>query len=71
MMPVEDSVIRLADPTIFNFRGTYYLYGTVERAAGNGFLVYYSSDLKSWNLSGQDSGYALKKGDAYGSRGFW
>ena len=68
--PVEDSIMRLADPTIFSFRGTYYLYGT-GGSSGNGFLVYYSRDLKSWKLSEQDSGYALKKGAAYGTRGFW
>jgi len=69
--PVKDSNLHLADPTIFPFKGMYYLYGTVEGNAGNGFLVYYSSDLKSWKLSGQDSGYALKRGAAYGTKGFW
>ena len=69
--PIKDSILHLADPTIFPFKGMYYLYGTVERNAGNGFLVYYSGDLKSWKLSEQDSGYALKKGAAYGTKGFW
>ena len=42
----DSSVIHLADPTIFSYKGMYYLYGTVEGAAGNGFLVYTSTDLK-------------------------
>ena len=71
MTPVKDPTLYLADPTIFHFKGKYYLYGTVEGNSRNGFLVYYSSDLQSWKLSEQDSGYALKKGDAYGTRGFW
>ncbi len=67
----EQSVIQLADPTIFHFRGNYYLYGTGGGAGNNGFLVYHSTDLKSWKLSGQDGGFALKKGAAFGSSGFW
>lgn len=61
----------LADPTIFVDKGIYYLYGTVEQSSGQGFQVYTSQDLKSWKLSDQNGGYALKKGDAFGSRGFW
>ena len=71
MIPVQDSVIHLADPTIFHFKGVYYLYGTVEGAADNGFLVYQSANLKSWKLSRQNNGYALKKGEAFGTSGFW
>ena len=67
----DSSVIHLADPTIFSYKGTHYLYGTVEGAANNGFLVYTSTDLKSWKLSDRNEGYALKKGDAYGTIGFW
>ena len=61
----------LADPTIFQKDGVYHLYGTVERAGGNGFLSYSSTDLKSWKLNSINDGYALKKGDAFGSAGFW
>jgi beta-xylosidase len=61
----------LADPTILHNRGNFYLYGTVEGAAGNGFLVYTSKDLKLWKLSRDNNGYALKKGDAFGTAGFW
>lgn len=62
--------IFLADPTIFHDNGKYYLYGT----GGNheGFLVYESDDLKSWQgPAGARNGYALMKGDTYGTTGFW
>lgn len=68
----KDSLIHLADPTIFYNKGTYYLYETVEGNAGNGFLVYTSTDMKSWKLPvGVKDGYALKKGDAFGDKQFW
>lgn len=56
--------IFLADPTIFRDQGKYYLYGT-----GNpdGFPVYESDNLKNWT----PAPLALKRGDAYGSQGFW
>jgi xylan 1,4-beta-xylosidase len=68
---VDSTIMHLADPTIFHYGKTYYLYGTVEGAAGNGFLVYTSSNLKSWKLYRKNNGYALKKGDAFGTSGFW
>lgn len=67
----DTSIIRLADPTIFHYKKTFYLYGTVGGNAGNGFLVYISDDLKKWKLSEKKEGYALKKGDAFGTTGFW
>ncbi|QKJ30700.1 family 43 glycosylhydrolase [Mucilaginibacter mali] len=57
--------IKLADPTIFNNDGTYYLYGTGNP---NGFPVYTSTDLINWQRQGKN---ALLKGDAYGTKGFW
>lgn len=63
--------IHLADPTIFKNKNIYYLYGTVEGNAGNGFLVYKSKDLKSWKLHSKHDGYALKKGESFGTAGFW
>ena len=64
--------ISLADPTIFYHEGTYYLYGTVEGGANQGFHVYTSPDMKSWEgPKGAKEGYALKKGDAFGDKGFW
>ncbi len=71
--PVTDDStnVFLADPTIFSGNGTYYLYGTVERGADNGFLSYTSTNLSDWKLLQSADGYALKKGEAFGSAGFW
>lgn len=69
----EDAVrdIYLADPTIFYEEGTYYLYGT-GGDSDYGFQVYTSTDLEHWSgPKGASYGYALKKGDTFGSRGFW
>ena len=66
--------IYLADPTVFEDNGTYYLYGTKEdnTRKGEGFLVYTSTDLKHWaGPVGATDGFALKKGAAYGTKGFW
>ena len=67
----DTSVISLADPTIFPYKGVYYLYGTVEGNADNGFQVYHSRDLKNWRLATNNNGYALERGLAFGSVGFW
>ena len=67
-----EKFITLADPAILNDKGVYYLYGTVGGNADNGFQVYLSTDLKKWRLSTETpDGFALKKGDAYGDKGFW
>lgn len=63
--------IYLADPSIYQQNGIYYLYGTVEGRSGDGFQAYTSTDLKDWKLAGNDSGYVLRKGQAYGTAGFW
>src|SRR5699024_9001651 len=71
---LSENQIYLADPTIFEDQGIYYLYGTKgdPRIKGEGFLVYRSKDLKNWEGPiGATDGYALKKGDAYGTKGFW
>ena len=60
-----------ADPTIFYNKGTYYLYGTNGGYADSGFKVFTSKDLKSWRLSNKNNGWALVKGSAYGTKGFW
>lgn len=58
-----------ADPTIFYEKGVYYLYGT---SGDRGFLVYQSTDLKSWTApAGKTDGYALVKGSSFGTKGFW
>ena len=71
---ISENQIYLADPTIFSDNGIYYLYGTkeVNKIPGEGFLVYTSSDFKKWEgPMGATDGFALKKGDAYGTKGFW
>lgn len=64
----------LADPTIFYWDGVYYAYGTggVDNHTADGFLVYTSTDLQQWEgPAGATDGFALKKGDSYGTQGFW
>jgi beta-xylosidase len=63
--------IYLADPTIFQQGGRFYLYGTVEGASGNGFNAYISTNLKEWKLAGNNGGVVLRKGEAFGTTGFW
>jgi beta-xylosidase len=57
----------LADPTIFFNEGKYYLYGTVGKNADSGFKAYSSVDKITW----KDEGYVLRKGESFGSKGFW
>jgi beta-xylosidase len=68
-------IVTLADPTIFYYNKTYYLYGTGSGGAsntGNGFVVYTSPDLKTWDgTAGANNGLVLKRGDAFGTKGFW
>lgn len=64
--------IHLADPAMLYYRGQYYLYGTVEGNANEGFLVYTSADMKKWKAAKEvNNGYALRKGDVYGTANFW
>ena len=68
----NDTRIYLADPTIFYNKATYYLYGTVESNAGNGFKVYTSPDMTTWAIDTSiNNGFALTKGSAFGTKGFW
>lgn len=55
----------LADPTVFRDKEKFYLYGTGNP---NGFPLYESDNLKSWTPA---KDLALKRGDAYGTQGFW
>ncbi|SEP24068.1 glycoside hydrolase family 43 protein [Niastella yeongjuensis] len=57
----------LADPTLFFNEGKYYLYGTVGKNSDSGFKAYSSIDKITW----KDEGYVLRKGESYGSKGFW
>lgn len=69
---VSEKGIHLADPAIFYHDDTYYLYGTVEGNADQGFLVYSSSDMKHWTGPvGAKDGFALSKKDVFGDKGFW
>lgn len=66
---LKGEILELADPTIFYKDGLYYLYGT---GSPNGFKVYTSKDLQVWEgPHGATDGFALKKGNAFGARGFW
>jgi beta-xylosidase len=71
LLSADSSIIHLADPTILYYNNKYYLYGTVEGNSGNGFLVYVSTKRKQWVLSDLNNGFALKKGDGFGTAGFW
>ncbi|TZF80798.1 family 43 glycosylhydrolase [Pedobacter sp. BS3] len=70
---IDHDYIHLADPTIFHHKGMYYLYGTGgSKQTSQGFVVYTSTDLKTWQKpKGVAEGYALKKGDAFGESHFW
>ena len=66
--------LELADPTIFLFNGTYYVYGTGGKSGDvdKGFLVYTSSDLRKWNgPKGVNQGFSLIKEHTFGDWGFW
>lgn len=70
--PVKDSnAVYIADPCVFYYNGIYYLYGTTEENANNGFIAYTTTDLKSWKRSTAQNGYALSKTEAFGQSGFW
>lgn len=66
------SFIYQADPTIFHHGGLYYLYGTDGSTPDEGIKVWVSKDAKSFKPGHPtDSGFALRKGDAFGTKGFW
>ncbi|MEO6231371.1 MAG: glycoside hydrolase family 43 protein [Ferruginibacter sp.] len=68
----SDSSIYLADPAMIQYNGIFYLYGTVGGNGNNGFIAYSSNDLMHWKqASNTESHYALEKGKAFGSAGFW
>ncbi len=72
--PTVENIL-LADPTIFQHDGMYYLYGTSQgelTERGSGFLVFSSDDMENWEGPiGELDGFALKKGEAFGDQGFW
>lgn len=64
--------IFLADPTIFEHDGIYYVYGTDGTNPNKGFRVYQSSDLTTWEGPvGVHDGFALIKEEVFGDTGFW
>lgn len=68
----DKQVILQADPTIFYHDDTYYLYGTDGQNSNQGFLVFTSSDMKTWDgPKGVKKGYALHEEDVFGDKGFW
>jgi xylan 1,4-beta-xylosidase len=60
--------LTLADPTIFLWQGKYYAFGT---NSDNGIPAYTSADLVHWKAIDTNHGFALKKGDGFGTKGFW
>lgn len=66
-LPQDTSFLLLADPTIFKHNGTYYAYGTNGANANAGIPVFTSKDMVNW----VDKGFALHRGDAFGTQGFW
>jgi beta-xylosidase len=64
--------MHLADPSIVVHNKVYYLFGTIETGESNGFKAYKSNDLIRWEKDSiNTSGYALCKGNSYGTSGFW
>ena len=59
--------VPLADPFVFAHKGWFYLYGTNDAAPDEGLPVWRSRDMLRW----EELGMALRRGDAYGRRGFW
>ena len=59
--------VPLADPFVFTHKGWFYLYGTNDAAPDEGLPVCRSRDALHW----EKPQLALRRGDAYGRRGFW
>lgn len=70
--PVKDPV-KLADPAILKHESVYYLYGTSGSNADEGIPVYRSTDMVNWEgpVGKAGNGYALLRGQSYGTSGFW
>lgn len=63
--------IYLADPTIFQEDGKYYLYGTDGFNADSGFNAYVSEDMQHWSKALTGNQRVLTKGASFGTKGFW
>ncbi len=68
----EKRVLTEADPSIYvDIDGNYYLYGTGS-SADQGFYVYRSKDMKSWQGPvGALNGFCLTGATSFGTAGFW
>ncbi|PZP47384.1 MAG: beta-xylosidase [Pseudopedobacter saltans] len=66
---LDSSFAYMADPTMFYENGVYYLSGTYDVDSKSGIRIYYSKSIHSF--SKPKTVLALKKGDAYGTSGFW
>lgn len=67
-LPQAAGDIFLADPTIVYSGGDYYLTGTDDTGAVQGFSLYKSKDLRSWT----NVGPILTAGhQCWGTKGFW
>lgn len=61
----------LADPTIINHEGKYYMAGTLPDSS-TGFAVFESDDLLHWNAASSEIGLQLSpRDDVYGTTWFW
>lgn len=65
----SDNELLLADPTIHNINGKYYLAGT-QGGRPAGFTVYESTDMKSWHATDSLPNLSVGSG-VYGTKGFW
>lgn len=59
----------LADPTIINHNGKYYLAGT-QGGRPAGFTIYESDNLKSWKATDSVPNLSVGK-NVFGTHGFW
>lgn len=60
----------LADPTIINLNGHYYLAGT-QGGDPAGFTIYESDDLQTWKATDSLPNLEVGKENVYGKFGFW
>jgi len=60
--------IYVADPFVYEYKGTYYLTGTTNLTDGEGFAYYVSTDLITWKYKGE----LYRKPDNHiGTTAFW
>ncbi len=70
LQPVNGEELLLADPTIINLNGKYYLAGT-QGGKPAGFSVYVSEDLQNWEAADSLPNLEVNKENVYGKFGFW